>query len=103
MDKMFGPIIRNTLQIPGIIDSTQKGKNIRKSLLNARYNLGNNKIVIKPSALLRGSRLKSNKREYVAKLTRSLVDRGIFLKGATKKILVKKEDFSIFNIMYLNL
>ena len=46
--------------------------------------------------------IKSNKREYVAKLTRSLVDRGIFLKGATKKILVKKEDFSVFKIMYLN-
>ena len=34
MDKMFGPVIRNTLQIPGIIDSIEKGKNIRKALLN---------------------------------------------------------------------
>ena len=60
--------------------------------------------IIIPSALLRGSQImiKSNKREYVTKLTRSLVDRGIFLKGATKKILVKKEDFSVFKIMYLN-
>lgn len=80
MDKMFGPVIRNTLQIPGIIDSIEKGKNIRKALLNTRYNLGNNKIVIK-LALLRGSQImiKSNKRKYVAKLSRSLVDRGIFL------------------------
>ena len=35
MDKMFGPIIRNTIQIPGIIDSIEKGKNIQKVLSNA--------------------------------------------------------------------
>ena len=46
MDKMFGPAMTVALEVLGIINSIDKGKSLRKALLDARYNLVNNKIDI---------------------------------------------------------
>ena len=56
MDKMFGPAISVALEVPGIINSIDKGKNIPKVVLDAGCNLKINKVNIttKLSILLRG-------------------------------------------------
>ena len=52
---MFAPVIRVALEVPNFADSVNKGKSIRNAPLDARSNLANNKIDIKPSLLFRGS------------------------------------------------
>ena len=56
MDKMFGPAISVALEVPGIINSIDKGKNIPKVVLDAGCNLKINEVNIttKLSILLRG-------------------------------------------------
>ena len=83
MDKIFGPAMRVTLEVPGII------------LLDAGYNLVNIKIDIKPSILSRGSgiTLTNNEIKDNAKISRSFENRGILLKGTTRKIIIQKGGF----------
>ena len=40
--------------------------------------------------------LTNNEIKYIMKVIRSLENRGIFLKEQLEKLLVKKEDFSVF-------
>ena len=47
MDKLK-PATRSAFEVPGIIDSINKGKSISNCILDARYNLVNNKINVDP-------------------------------------------------------
>ena len=47
MDKLK-PATRIAFEVPGIIDSINKGKSIPNCILDARYNLVNNKINVDP-------------------------------------------------------
>ena len=47
MDKLK-PATRIAFEVPGIIDSINKGKSISNCILDARYNLVNNKINVDP-------------------------------------------------------
>ena len=49
-DKILGLRMRGTLEVSGIMNSINKEKSIPKALLDARYNLVNNKINIKYSS-----------------------------------------------------
>ena len=87
-DKMGNLLFKAALQVPGILDKIKKGENIPKTLLDAGYSfIINSKLL---PGLLKGLGL------TLMKVIRSLENRGMFFKGTTKKIQVKKEDFSIF-------
>ena len=45
-DKMYGSGMRTALELPGIINSIDKGKSVSKALLGAGYNLVDNKTDI---------------------------------------------------------
>ena len=72
--------------------------NTFQKLLDAGYNLANNKIDIKPSTLLRGLRLTLTNHEIkdVVKVIRFLETKGFYQKNMLEKLVVKKEYFLIF-------
>ena len=73
-DKMYGSGMRTALELPGIINSIDKGKSVSKALLGAGYNLVDNKTDINRSTLIRDSGLTSTNNEIkdIAKIIRSL-------------------------------
>ena len=79
MDKMFRPEMRVALEVPVIFDSNKEGKSIPISLLDAGYDFVNNKINIK-------LKVKTNKIKEIMKVIKSLENKGILLKGTTRKI-----------------
>ena len=70
----------------------ESGKKVLKALLDAGYGLINKN----PSLLLRGPGLNLTKNEIgdIAKVTRSLENRRIFLKGTTRKITGRNGELS---------
>ena len=71
--------MRVALEVPVIFDSNKEGKNIPISLLDAGYDFVNNKINIK-------LKVKNNEIKEIMKVIKSLENKGILLKGTTRKI-----------------
>ena len=70
------PTMRVALEIPRIANSIDKGKSVPKALLDAGYNLVNNKDIL---SILKGSGiiLPNNEIEDIMTVIRSLGNRGI--------------------------
>ena len=58
---MFEPVMKDALEVLGIMDKNFKSKTVSKALLNGRYSIFNNKINKKASSLLSGLVLLSQK------------------------------------------
>ena len=83
------------MQIPIIADNIAKGRNIPETILNVGINLVNTKI--SPLFSRRSEiTLTNNEIKDIMRVIKPLENRGIFFKGITRKLVVKKKDFSIF-------
>ena len=59
--KMFEPVMKDALEVLGIMDKSFKSKTVSKALLDGRYTIFNNKLNKKASSLLSGLVLLSQK------------------------------------------
>ena len=93
------PAMRVGLDIPGFVGKTKAGKKTPKAVLDAGYNLVNNIIHLRPSTVLSGSgiTLLSDEIKDIVEVIRYLENRGILLKGTTKKMT--SQDGELLNIL----
>ena len=75
-------------------DLTINTKETKNFLVDVEINVISKKI--KDRLTGSGITLTNNEIKYIINVIRSLENRGILLNGATKKLIVKKEEFLIF-------
>ena len=75
-------------------DLTINTKEAKNFLVDVEINVISKKI--KDRLTGSGITLTNNEIKYIINVIRSLENRGILLNGATKKLIVKKEEFLIF-------